>query len=421
MNPKNSKKIRLALGIALTSVLLLPLQKGFAQQNTKEFQLTVSNPLNSERVDELVVIDPALLSSQFSSTDKSSFLVFRGDQEIPSQWIDAEGSDGLGFVLPKIGSKEAVEIRIILAPRGHVPAYTKRTQAELSHKFGGEFKEREYIGGHFENVQKLHVPAEHTDHSWFIRYEGPGWESDLVGYRFYLDWRNGIDVFGKKVHEMVLQNVGQDGFDSYHEPADWGMDVLKVGKTLGLGSIATWENGAARRVDVTDSLYAEIVDNGPVYSSVLTKYYGWDLPSGKTDIRSEISIHAGTRLSKIALTASDPLPNFATGLIRDPKAELLKGAPGQAYNYIATYGAQSLNNDKLGIAVIYPVAQLKESTEDELSHVLVFGAKDKMLSYYILAAWELEPKGIRNEAEFKAYLDEQVLRLSNPLEIKIQK
>jgi len=420
MNPRPQRQFSLALVIGIASFFLLPLRPSFAQQNTKELHLTLSNPLNIERVNEMVVIDPRQLSAKFSPKEGTRLLVLRGDQEIPSQWIVAEGSEGLGFVLPKIGAKEAIEICVVLAPMGHLSEYRKRTQAELSHKFGGEFKDREYLGGHFENVQSLRVPAEHTDHSWFIRYEGPGWESDLVGYRFYLDWRNGIDVFGKKVHEMVLQNVGQDGFDSYHEPAEWGMDVLKVGKTLGLGSIATWENNTARRVDVTDSLYAEIVDNGPVYSSVLTKYYGWNLPSGKTDIRSEISIHAGTRLSKIALTASNPLPNFATGLIKDPKGGLIKGDTGHAYSYIATYGPQSLNNDKLGIAVIYPVAQLKEVTEDGLSHVLVFNSEDKSLSYYILAAWELEPNGIQDETEFKSYLDEQVLKLSSPLEIKIQ-
>ncbi len=405
-------------GIAVAGLFMLPLQTSFSQQKADEAFLTLVNPLDSDRKDELIVISQERLSEDFSNPAQLSFRVFQGVKEIPSQWISSQASEGLGFVLPAIGAKETVAIRVVQAPAGHRSEYTKRTQAELSHKFGGEFNGREYLGGQFENVQSLHVPAEHTDHSWFIRYEGPGWESDLVAYRFYLDWRNGIDVFGKKVHEMVLQNVGKDGFDSYHEPAEWGMDVLKVGKTLGLGSIATWENNAARRVDVADSLYAEIPHNGPVYSSVLTKYYGWDLPTGKTDIRSEISIHAGTRLSKIALTASDPLPNFATGLIKDPKGDLIKGDAGHAYNYVATYGAQSLANDKLGIAVIYPTAQLKEITDDELSHVLVFGAEVQTLSYYILAAWEQEPNGIQNETEFKEYLDEQVLKLSHPIQVE---
>ena len=97
----------------------------------------------------------------------------------------------------------------------------KRTLAEISHKVNGNWEENKYIGGEWQNVSILKVPQEHTDHSEYIRYEGPGWESDKVGYRFYLDWRNAVDIFGKKTNDMVLQEVGLDGFSSYHEPADW--------------------------------------------------------------------------------------------------------------------------------------------------------------------------------------------------------
>jgi|SRR5690606_561029 len=125
----------------------------------------------------------------------------------------------------------------------------------------------------------------------------------------------------------------------------------------------------------------------------------------------------GTRLSKISLQSSGPIPNFATGLIKDPNGKFITGSTDEAYSYIATYGVQSLNNDKLGIAVIYPTDQLKEISEDGLSHVLVFGAEDDTLHYYFLAAWEQEPDGIGDEAQFKAYLEEEVLKLSHPVHI----
>ncbi len=67
--------------------------------------------------------------------------------------------------------------------------------------------------------------------------EGPAWENDIVGFRNYYDARNGIDIYGKRVHEMVLDSVGVKGRD-YHELADWGMDILKVGNSLGAGAIA---------------------------------------------------------------------------------------------------------------------------------------------------------------------------------------
>src|SRR5690606_24347117 len=121
--------------------------------------------------------------------------------------------------------------------------FKKQTQAEISHKVGGEGQDNVNVGGTLENVDELTPPPQYTEHSEFIRYEGPGRESDKVAYRFYLDWRNGFDIFGKKIPDMVLQNVGQDGYQSYHEPADWGMDLLKVGKSLGAGGYGFW-NGS---------------------------------------------------------------------------------------------------------------------------------------------------------------------------------
>ncbi|MBN3582689.1 DUF4861 domain-containing protein [Algoriphagus aestuarii] len=393
-------------------------EEGLSSSTTQSIK--IQNLLDIDRGEELIVISPQEIKSLFPDSKKNQFRVYMNEKEIPSQWNDKGNDTGLAFVLPNIGALETLELELVSDDSELKPDYTKRTQAELSHKFGGEFKDREYLGGHFENVDSLHVPAEHTDHSWFIRYEGPGWESDLVGYRFYLDWRNGIDVFGKKVKTPVLQDVGQDGFDSYHEPSDWGMDVLKVGKTLGLGSIATFENGKARRVDVTDSLYAEITNNGPVYSSVFTRYSGWNLPTGKTDILSNISIHSGTRLSRMDLESNTTIDNFATGLIKDAKAVVLKSDSSLSYSYLATYGPQSLAEDNLGIAVIYPTSQLTQDTEDELSHILVFDSSSKKLSYYFLAAWEQEPDGITSQEEFKKYLDEEILKLSNPLKISVK-
>jgi len=98
-----------------------------------------------------------------------------------------------------------------------------KSYAEISIAEGGKWVDgsrghKEYLDGTFKNVESLQVPEEHTDHTWFIRYEGPGWENSQIGYRLYLDWRNAIDIFGKKVDTLVLPFIGQKGFDSYHEP-----------------------------------------------------------------------------------------------------------------------------------------------------------------------------------------------------------
>ena len=120
------------------------------------------------------------------------------------------------------------------------------------------------------------------------------------------------------------------------------------------------------------------------------------------------------------LESTNTIDNFATGLIKDAKAEVLKSDSSLSYSYLATYGPQSLVEDNLGIAVIYPTSQLTQDTEDELSHILVFDSSSKKLSYYFLAAWEQEPDGITSQEEFKKYLDEGILKISNPLKISVK-
>jgi hypothetical protein len=42
-----------------------------------------------------------------------------------------------------------------------------------------------------------------------------------------LDW----NVCMEKTEAIILPQVGQDGFDSYHEMSDWGSDILKAGRS----------------------------------------------------------------------------------------------------------------------------------------------------------------------------------------------
>jgi len=138
------------------------------------------------------------------------------------------------------------------------PSKNQKNYAEISVKEGGKWNGRKYEGGTFKNVQSLRVPESHTDHSFYIRYEGPGWESNKVGYRLYLDWRNAIDIYGKLTDTLVLPQVGQDGFDSYHKMSNWGADILKVAKGLGVGSIGRVIDNEMYHFKEVDSTFAKV-------------------------------------------------------------------------------------------------------------------------------------------------------------------
>jgi len=73
----------------------------------------------------------------------------------------------------------------------------------------------------------------------------------------------------------------------------------------------------------------------------------------------------------------------------------------------------------LGMAIIYRQDKLISIEEDDHSHVVVLDPSDGSVDYFFLAAWEQEPGGIKNEQEFIDYLNLEIERLENPVEIKI--
>lgn len=313
---------------------------------------------------------------------------------------------------------------------GDAAAYPKRTYAELSHKIGGEFVQHgadkknrmEYMEGYsWVKPNYLRVPDGFTDHAYYIKYEGPGWESDKVAFRFYLDWRNGVDVFGKKTPGIVLPAVGIDGYDNYHNMADWGMDNMKVGSALGIGSIAVWDGTKAVRVEKTDSVVCYIPADGKVRSQVKTHYYGWDANGVKCNLTSLISIDAGSRASHMELLVDKNLDNLATGINKDKNAEFFQSGNDAEWSYIASFGKQSLNNDMMGLAVFYKTKQLKEVTQDERNHVVILKPENGMVEYYFMPTWELDWEPVVTKADFQRCIDEVMNRLNSKITITINK
>lgn len=292
-----------------------------------------------------------------------------------------------------------------------------KTYAEISIAEGGKWingtrGHKEYSEGTgFKNVSSLKVPKEHTDHSWYIRYEGPGWESSKVGYRLYLDWRNAIDIFGKKTDSLVLAGVGRNNFDSYHEMSDWGADILKVGDGIGIGSIGRYQDGKVLHLNEVDSTFAS-VENTLDHSIVNVEYYGWKTGNDLIDFKSILTIAPDRRYTKHTIQASKEISGICTGIVDHKVEYFTKESTDKKWGYIATYGEQTLIPDDLGMAIFYEVETVEEVVHSEFDYLLVFKPTTNPISFYFLGAWEQEKDGIKSKEQFLTYLDEKLNELS---------
>lgn len=288
---------------------------------------------------------------------------------------------------------------------------TDFSYAEISAKEGGKWEGRKYSGGQFKNVEELQLNPLHTDHSFDIRYEGPGWENQNIGYRLYLDWRNAVDIYGKKTKDKILPQVGQDGFDSYHLPSDWGQDILKAGKSLGIGGYGRFIKDSVAHFHHVENTSVKI-KNKKNEANIILNYKNWKTGNHTTDLVSKISIYPKDRFSKFELKTSIPTEGITTGIVKFNHIPLQQKSK-QKWSYIATYGNQTLvnNSDLLGMAIFYKTAEVEQIKTASHDHLIVFKPTTKSITYYILSAWEQELNGIKTEKDFYNDLDQKLIEL----------
>jgi Domain of unknown function (DUF4861) len=283
--------------------------------------------------------------------------------------------------------------------------------AELSVKEGGKWEGNKYIGGTFKNIQELTLPEAHTDHSTYIRYEGIGLENNQIAYRLYLDWRNATDIFGKKINTLVLPEVGQDGFESYHHDAPWGQDILKSGRTIGIGSYGRYDeqNDFVETFKIVKSTTAKVI-NEKTQSYATIDYKAWKTWGDPIDLKSKLTIFDKDRFVKVDLALSNSISGLCTGIVAIKNIAAKQGiSKNKKWAYVATYGNQTetKRDDNLGMAVFYPLESFDKYVKTKSTHTIVF-KKSKKVSYYFLAAWSLEPNGLATEEAFYRDLEQKL-------------
>jgi rhamnogalacturonyl hydrolase YesR len=411
-------------------------KSGISNQHANDelAMVEIKNPSDFKRPNQGVFLSYYDLG--LKTDDPHSLVIKRSDALLPLQKIDVDGDahyDGIYFQLD-LEPAQTAQISV-LKTKETPESWSQFAHAEISVKEGGQWVAhskkpnsgfKEYQGGEFRSKKVVETPEYYTDHSNWIRYEGPGIESDKIAYRIYLDWRNGFDIFGKVKARPVLHTIGLDGYDSYHEMQDWGMDILKVGQSLGAGGFAAWHNDKIEYIKNVERHRAEITRDGPLKSTIKIDYLGWLNRNQKQDLNAHISMEAGSHLAKVELKFSQPLSSFVAGFVKHKHTELIAGdinITGKAYSYIASWGKQALDGSDLGMAVFFKKEDLLEIKEDKNNYFVVLKTKgpkeSRTLDYYYGAVWSPQ-SNIVDKKGFKAWLNKEQEKLTIAPRIKIK-
>ena len=386
----------------------------------KEAVITIENPVALDRPDEPVTIERTHLDSLVSGVPEGKVPLVKNMQGdvIPSQ-ADDLNKDGQWdelFLLVSLKPNESKQLKVSFVSPEALPKFIQRANVRFANY--PKHKELDYA----KRLRSTDSPS--TQHAF--QMEGPAWENDKVGFRNYYDARNGMDIFGKRVSRMVLDSVGLVPH-SYHVLKDWGMDILKVGNSLGAGAIALMVEDSVYRVDLPKEGTYERVSDGPLRAVIKLGYYGWKAGGNVYDIVDEISIWGGTNFyrSNITVKGLTGHESLITGIVHHCDS-LIIDEPNDKYVFFATHCNQAYEGEKLGMAILVKSDDFittinAPETGNGIVNTYMVDLKlheDNPTFYCFYSGWEKQDPRFADVDFFKNVIADDANRMANPVVVK---
>jgi len=385
----------------------------FSSCQRETFSFEISNETDYKRVDEPVFIEFDKLPKNI---ELGNYSVFVGEKEVPFQLIDKNGDgkkDNL-FLLININKKETLKIEF----------KDKTNSLDIVKRANVRFGEKKPPYNEISSFDRV----KNTDSikaSELFLMEGPAWENDKVAFRNYYDQRNGIDIFGKRVERMVLDSVGIEG-TNYHELSDWGMDILKVGNSLGAGAIALQINDTIYPIrDLNDSHYT-LLDDGPIYASLKLEHKNVKIRNNSYNIEHIISIYGGTNyyLNTVTINGLKGDEKLVTGIVNIHSEKLYKENVSNEMIF-ATYDLQAEDKRMLGMSIVLNDKDFSSELNEKIptkgidnTFLLSLNIKNNNpVSYRFYFGWETGFSSFRNFNYFSSFIKREAQKKSTPLRI----
>lgn len=176
--------------------------------HAQQTKLTLTNPLQMKRQNELIVLNRSFLEHQLGrlAANETGLAVTGKNEDVPLQFddVDFDGKwDKLVF-LQSFNAGETVNLKVQVTHQkpltGVILAHVRQMRKNADNSFG-------------PSLLRDSVPAgqPNTDFSQVTQppflTEGPAWENDKVGFRIYMDIRNIKDIWGKTTPKMMMDTV----------------------------------------------------------------------------------------------------------------------------------------------------------------------------------------------------------------------
>ncbi len=384
----------------------------------QEILLQVSNPMDRTREDAIVLLTRGEISkwSEIQAGKLPVLQDLRGSY-IPCQADDVDGDgewDEL-FGLISLGPSAQKKVAVTFVDSAAYPVFPTRTNIRLGSNEAGypELPAADRLEG-----VSYHNFDGRT--SAVFQMEGVAWENDVVGFRNYMDQRNGIDIFGKTTSRMVLDSVGIAGSPSYHEPAGWGMDVLKVGSSLGAGAIGFMYRDSIYRVGDNGHGSYHLLFEGSQRSRFNLTYSNWKIEQFPLEVVHQIGIIGGRHYYQGLVSHTGGPDNLAlvAGIVNMKSDSLHVLELNENYTALVTHAPQAEDGSILAMALMVPSAYLKTTgqTRDQGEGIIqtyyaVLDAEPgKPLPYRFYALWEQEDPRWASLEEVTAFLRQEAGR-----------
>lgn len=385
----------------------------------------VVNALDCNRTDELIVLQRSAIEKAFpEALAYSTLSVKKPDGAFAVLQLDDLNYDGVwdeAVFLADLAPKSSTFFTladlkvngVLLYPRAHVRLRKKSGKNTFGKPLAYEVMPE---GNPPTDFLKTPLPLYLT--------EGPAWENDKVAFRSYFDTRNGKDIFGKLTSKMMMDTVGTKTAGNYHKIANWGMDILHAGNSLGAGALAFGIkiNGKDSIVrlggnEISKQTYTRISD-GP-YRAVFRLDYDWMFFGKPVKVSEEIHIWGGQYFYESRISTS----GFPKGtVLYSGMADFYDNRPDRFWAdgkiMLCTQGDQSELRDDLtlGIALdnrrsVTPMAAPREPKSSgyqlQIFDTYLVGQQipDQKASFRFYAFWgqRLTADRARLEQEVKKY------------------